>query len=184
MECPKNDPPPDFPAADGCETSVAVAVDRWARHYAEDLRRFLLKRRVIESEIKDICQEVYLRMLRFERTETLQNPLAYLFRVAANVAHDFKLRQARWADVSEGSPEAQQTAPSAEELVEAANRERVILRELSALPPLTRAVIALRYQESLTYSEIAERLGVTRRVVQRAVARGYAQIREALQKDL
>lgn len=171
-------------AADGPEASAGAAVDRWARDYAEDLRRFLLKRRVIESDIKDVCQEVYLRMLRFERAETLQNPLAYLFRVAANVAHDFRLRQARWADASESAPEEQETAPSAEELVEAASHKRALLRALAALPPLVRAVIALRYQESLTYDEIAERLGVSRRVVQRAVVRGYAQMREALQKDL
>jgi DNA-directed RNA polymerase specialized sigma24 family protein len=38
----------------------------------------------------------------------------------------------------------------------------------------------LQAQEDLTYDEIAARLGVTRRVVKRAIARGYALAREAL----
>jgi dipeptidyl-peptidase-4 len=82
-------PPTDEPAR-------AAGVARWARDYAEDLRRFLAKRRIIESDIKDVCQEVYLRLLRFDRGEVIQNPQAYLYRVAANVAHDFRLRQPPW----------------------------------------------------------------------------------------
>jgi DNA-directed RNA polymerase specialized sigma24 family protein len=48
---------------------------------------------------------------------------------------------------------------------------------------LSRAALVLHSQEELTYEEIAARLGVTRRVVKRAIARGYALAREYLGKD-
>jgi Sigma-70 region 2 len=55
----------------------------WVRDYAYDLHRFLSKRRLVESDIQDVCQEVYLRLLRFDRMEIANNPPAYLIRVAA-----------------------------------------------------------------------------------------------------
>ena len=154
----------------------------WAREYAADLHRFLSKRQFIESDIKDVCQEVYLRLLRFERTEVIQNPMAYLFRVAANVAHDFRLRQAQWTPL-EGEPlEEPATDLGPEQLLDTEYRNRQLKEMLATLPPLSRAALVLHSQEELTYEEIAARLGVTRRVVKRAIARGYALAREYLDK--
>jgi len=162
------------------EGIVAPRVARWFHDHAEDLQRFLAKRRVIESDIKDVCQEVYLRLLRFERTEVVKNPQAYLFRVAANVAHDFKLRQPQGTAPESEQLEVPASEPGPEQLAEAAFRRRCLMTVLATLPPLPRAALALQAQEDLTYDEIAARLGVTRRVVKRAIARGYALAREAL----
>ena len=96
------------------QSAIAQAppgIGGWAREYAADLHRFLSKRRFVESDIKDVCQEVYLRLLRFERTEVIQNPLAYLFRVAANVAHDFRLRQMQWTPLEAEQLEAPTPEP-------------------------------------------------------------------------
>ncbi len=158
---------------------------RWAREYAGDLQRFLAKRRVVESDIKDVCQEVYLRLLRFDRAEVVKNPQAYLFRVAANVAHDFRLRQQRWQPLEGTGLDAHQeyepaAQPGPEQLADRESRGRQVSSALAQLPPLARAALALQAQEDLTYEQIAERLGTTRRSVKRAVARGYALMRESL----
>jgi RNA polymerase sigma factor (sigma-70 family) len=160
----------------------------WAAVYADDLQRFLAKRRLIESDIKDVCQEVYLRLLRFNRSEVIQNPQAYLLRVAANVAHDFKLRRPQWTSLeSEPIDEAALGTDSSEgpeSLADATYRSRYLLRVMAELPPLPRAVIALQYHDGLNYDQIAERLGVSQRVVKRAVARAFALMREALSKEV
>jgi RNA polymerase sigma-70 factor (ECF subfamily) len=153
------------------------------REYAADLHRFLNKRRFIESDIKDVCQEVYLRLLRFERTEVIHNPLAYLFRVAANVAHDFRLRQMQWAPLEAEQLDEPATDPGPEQLLAIEHRNRGLAEALATLPALSRAALVLHSQEELTYEEIAARLGVTRRVVKRAIARGYALARESLGQD-
>ena len=155
----------------------------WARDYSADLHRFLSKRRFIESDIKDVCQEVYLRLLRFERTEVVQNPMAYLLRVAANVAHDFRLRQAQWTELQGDLLDAPSAEPGPEQLLDAECRARQLRGVLAALPPISRAALILHSQEELTYKEIAARLGVSRRVVKRAIMRGYAIARENLSKD-
>ena len=152
----------------------------WAQDYAEDLRRFLAKRRLIEADAKDICQEVFLRLLRFEHSQIVQNPQAYLLRVAANVAHDFRLREARWAPLETAGLDEVEGESNVERQVEDAARTLRVQRALAGLPPLMRAALALQSREDLTYEEIAARLGTTRRSVKRAVARGYAALREQL----
>jgi RNA polymerase sigma factor (sigma-70 family) len=158
-------------------------IGRWAREYAADLHRFLSKRQFVESDIKDVCQEVYLRLLRFERTEVIQNPLAYLFRVAANVAHDFRLRQVQWTPLEAEQLEAPAPEPGPEQILETEYRNLRLAELLATLPPLSRAALVLHSQEELTYEQIATRLGVSRRVIKRAIARGYQLARESLIKD-
>jgi RNA polymerase sigma factor (sigma-70 family) len=176
-------PRPPTIATDSNPAQAAPGIGGWAREYAADLHRFLSKRRLIESDIKDVCQEVYMRLLRFERTEVIQNPMAYLFRVAANVAHDFRLRQAQWTPLKAEQLEEPTADPGPEQLLDAEYRSRRVAEVLASLPALPRAALVLRLQEELTYEEIAGRLGVSRRVVKRAIARGYALAREALGQD-
>lgn len=163
--------------------SSSSRLAHWAAEYAEDLQRFLAKRGLLAADRKDVCQEVYLRLLRFDRTEIVANPQAYLFRVAANVAHDFNLRQRRRLPLDSQSFDETESAPGPEEIAEAASRKKRITQALESLPPLARAAIALQAREDLTYEDIAQRLGASRRTVKRAIARGYALMRIAL-KDL
>jgi len=156
----------------------------WVRDYAQDLRRFLAKRRFIESDINDVCQEVYLRLLRFERPQVVKNPAAYLFRVAANVAHDFKLRQTRWVSLAPQELEEMQGDLRPEDVADAAAVHRALYQALARLPPVPRAALVLQAREDLSLEEIAQRLGTTRRAVRRAITRGHELLREALHRDI
>jgi RNA polymerase sigma factor (sigma-70 family) len=155
----------------------------WVQDYTGDLERFLAKRSIIASDIKDICQEVYLRLLRFDRTEMVKNPAAYLYRVAANVAHDFRLRQPQWAPLDAQELDRIEGDASAEDLAEVAARHRALFEALKALPALPRAALTLQAQEDLAHAEIAQRLGISQRAVRRAIQRGHALLREALRND-
>lgn len=168
----------------GPEPALDAGLAQWAREYADDLRRFLAKRHLIESDIKDVCQEVYLRLLRFERSAVVQNPQAYLFRVAANVAHDFKLRRARWTSLEDEMIEELRGDSTPEQAATAADRSRHLMRVVTALPPLPRAALMLKYRDGLSYAQISDKLAVSHRAVKRAVARGLALMREALQKEI
>lgn len=166
------------------ENPHTAPVASWARDYAEDLKRFLAKRRFIESDIKDVCQEVYLRLLRFDRIATVKNPAAYLFRVAANVAHDFRLRRQDWAPLEDQDLNNLSSNLTAEELAVTAARHSVLLKAIENLPPLPRATLALQLKEDISHEEIANRLGISRRAVRKAVARGHELLRAALIKDV
>ena len=59
-----------------------------ARPQGEALRRFLASRlRNALDEVPDLIQEVFLRLLRVTRLESVQSPEAYLFGIARHVLH-------------------------------------------------------------------------------------------------
>lgn len=45
------------------------------------------------SEAENLVQAVYLRVLKFERRESIRCPRAYLFRIAANIAREYWLKR-------------------------------------------------------------------------------------------
>src|ERR1043165_8917207 len=63
-----------------------------ARTHGSRLRRFLeLKLRGASADASDLVQDVYLRLLRMPRHETIRSPQAYLFTVARNVLYEHRL---------------------------------------------------------------------------------------------
>ena len=59
----------------------------WFDELRDPLRRFLAVRRGVKtSDIDDLAQEVFLRLLRYDRAELVNDPKAYLFKMASNVA--------------------------------------------------------------------------------------------------
>lgn len=153
----------------------------WFREWRGSLRRFLLLRRgVAAADIDDIAQEVFLRLLRYDRTELIERPQAYLYRIAANVSAEWAARSSRrrphcaeWLDglVDPADPHAD---------TEQADADRHLHSALATLPGRSREILRLMHQESLTYEQIAERLQITRRIVKRDVVRAYAMLRHSL----
>lgn len=157
----------------------------WFREWQPPLRRFLLQRRAATAaDVDDIAQEVFLRLLRYNRSELIDYPQAYLYKIAANVAAEWAARSNRslphsadWLaeliDAFGPEPQIEQQAADAE-----------LHRVIGELPPRSREIVRLHFGENLTNQDIASRLGVTRRVVKRDLARAYATMRAALDSSL
>ncbi len=65
----------------------------WFRQWRSPLRKFLLRRgSVPASDLDDIAQEVFLRLMRYDRTELIEHPQAYLFKMATNVVAEWAIR--------------------------------------------------------------------------------------------
>jgi DNA-directed RNA polymerase specialized sigma24 family protein len=65
----------------------------WFRQWRVPLRKFLIGRGVVPaSDLEDVAQEVFLRLMRYERTELIEYPQAYLYKMAANVAAEWAIR--------------------------------------------------------------------------------------------
>lgn len=160
----------------------------WFEDWREPLRRYLLMRRVgSRADVEDIAQEVFLRLIRYDRSDLISHPQAYLFKIAANVSAEWAVRSSRRlphrAEWLEGLVDETDPA-SALERASRANAEATMLVSLEAvlddLPPRSREIVRLRFDERLKYEDIAVRLGVSRRIVKRDLARAYAFIRVSL----
>src|SRR5689334_10397665 len=65
----------------------------WFRQWRLPLRRFLLGRAgVTAADVDDVAQEVFLRLMRYEKAELMDHPQAYLYKVASNVAAEWSIR--------------------------------------------------------------------------------------------
>jgi RNA polymerase sigma-70 factor (ECF subfamily) len=93
------------------------------------------------------------------RAAELRDPVAWLYRVAFNVAND-ELRRERRAAI--GVSDAEQQPPELSEVLEALKR----------LPPRERAVMALFYVLDLPVREVGARLGIAAATVRVHLTRG------------
>lgn len=157
----------------------------WFRQWRTPLRKFLIVRGIARSaDLDDIAQEVFLRLLRYDRTELVEHPKAYLFRMASNVAAEWAIRarsrhphEARWLAglVDDETPDRVAAQDAVQDEVE---------RAIGTLPPRQRVVLKLHIHENLGVAEIAQRLGCTGRIVKRDLKSSYAKLRDELDIEL
>ncbi len=60
--------------------------------YGSQLQRYLIGCLRHAQNARDLEQEVYLRLLRVPPTELVHNPQGYVYRIAAHVVHEFRMR--------------------------------------------------------------------------------------------
>ena len=157
----------------------------WFRQWRSPLRKFLKgKRAVGASDLDDVAQEVFLRLMRYERTELVENPQAYLYKMASNVAAEWAIRSPRakphdshWLTglTSDDDPERSFSQQQVEEEVR---------RAIETLAPRQRRMLKLHHFEGLEYGEIAQRLSATPRSVKRVLTKSYASLRQKLDAQL
>lgn len=153
----------------------------WFRQWRAPLLRYLAARtRLSSADADDLAQEVFLRMLRYERAELVTHPQAYLFKIAANVLAEWSTR-ASWRQ-----PHAQEwLAQLADERdteheCTCEDEQLELRRAIGMLPPRAREILRMHYEEGLTHEVIAGRLNTTRRIVKRDLIRAYADLRGTL----
>jgi RNA polymerase sigma-70 factor (ECF subfamily) len=133
------------------------------------------------SEARDLAQEVYLRMLRVQDTGKIQNPEGYLFTVAANLVKErrtMQRRQAMEVDVADEDIQLYLSeVTGVDNDIDHAARVKRLREVLKQLPPKGQAVIMLQYMHGYSHKEIAERVGVSPRMVKKYLAKGIAHCR-------
>lgn len=156
----------------------------WFRDWQLPLRRFLARRRVgTAADIEDIAQEVFVRLIQYDRAELVDHPKAYLFKIAANVSAEWAVRSSRRLPHDSAWLTELVDALSPDTEVEREDRDERTRAALVALPPRAREILRLHFGEGLTHPQVAAALGVSRKVVKRDMARAYAQLRELLDFD-
>jgi RNA polymerase sigma factor (sigma-70 family) len=152
---------PDDPRTE-LVTRVFVRFQRSLLRYLRDL----LARR---EDAEDVAQETYVRLVRAGSLEQSEMHIrASMFRAATNLAYDrFRQRRAHGRQGDAELAELPDEAPHAERVVEMEQALRVVERTLLSLPSRCRQVFLLRTSHDLSYDAIAQRLGVSKRTVER-----------------
>lgn len=139
------------------------------------LRAYLAARFPWLREQDDVVQESYSRVLRAQKHAPIKHARAFFFSTAHNAAIDLFRRKARTEHVEATDLHelpVLEAAPEVGELLDQRQRQETLAEALADLPERCREVVLLRFQESLSYREIADRLGVTTDTVKMHLGRG------------
>lgn len=122
----------------------------------------------------DIVHETYLRVAVMPGAEAIGNPKAFVYTVAGNLALDhLRAKQSHGKYVVQKSVEDREhpQAPSPEVELEGRERLHRLMQAVDELPPRCREVFVLRRFENLHQAQIAERLGISRNMVEKHMRR-------------
>lgn len=154
-----------------------VMVNEWYLQSLVRVRQALATRLSRPEDIDDLAQEVYLRLMRVPRPDLVENPQAYLYRISLNVAQEWGQRASQAWDHS-GQIDALPADDDPESEAVATEQDNVVFEIIQSLPLAQQTAFMLHVLDGLTYEQVADHMGVTRRAVKRYVANGYATLRE------
>lgn len=153
------------------------------------LRSFLLAR-VKRDEVEDIMQEVFVKMARQPRINTLleqgfNKNRAYLFTAANNLVVDSERRKAvrRNFQDKDGQEMGQLTNELSPDVIVSAHEELSLVKSaIKDLKPKWRTIFILNRMKCMSHKEIAECMGINERQVETCLAKAVQYIRRRLEK--
>jgi len=136
--------------------------------YRKPLSQFLANRARCPDTAQDLCQETYLRLLRDNAVKHDENLSGLLFRVADRLASNYL----KWQQhpKNSGLPlDENLVCPSLppDEINALRQQCELLLDAINSLPRKVRDVFLLRKIDELSYNDIALKLGVSEKTVQR-----------------
>lgn len=189
---PANDSIIELPLRQGSverDSPDPAGFDRFLRDHYQALLQFLRRRTVTTQDAEDAAQESLSRLLRYRES---QPPAAWrplLFRIAANVAND-QARRAHSTRSREHVPfDEQEVAGNA---VQPLTPDRIlldqrqlaqVLQAIRRLPDKCRNIFLLSRFQGMSNRAIAERCGISVRMVEKQITKALAACRAAVRES-
>jgi RNA polymerase sigma-70 factor (ECF subfamily) len=157
-------------SADGAHAGVGVA--ELSRRYNVALLRYFVRRGIGTQDAQDLVQDVFVRLSRQDAFDNVGSVDGYLFATAANIAFDFFRRnKVRGNNPATGFVESIQRTQdfSPERLLEGRQELACIVAALNEMPERMRNIFILARLENLPRAEIAQRLGISKSLVEQQI---------------
>jgi RNA polymerase sigma factor (sigma-70 family) len=145
------------------------------QQHCHELRQFLI-RRVGEQEAADLLQETWLKFLQIDNPDTVRMPRAFLYRTASNVAIDYGRKLKHSTTFTDGEVQEQElpsSAPGQDIIADGQWQYDRYHAALQELPEISRQAFMLSKVDGLTHTDIAKRLGISQKTVQRLVIHAF-----------
>ena len=149
------------------------------------LKRFLARYFSDRQDIEDVAQEAYLRAYAAEQRKEIEQPKAYLFRIARNLAFTKLTKKSeKITDYLEesGASVVIECGAGADSEVEAQESLGLYCEAVAALPQKCRQVFLLRKVHGLAHKEIAERMSLSVSSVEKYLLRGILECKAFVQE--
>ncbi|MFK0086754.1 RNA polymerase sigma factor [Pseudomonas sp. NPDC090755] len=149
-------------------------------HYHELIGTWTRKLRS-RQQAEDLTHDAFVRVLENREQTGVEQPRAYLHQTARNIAVDGYRREDRRQSLEQHAFDAQSNASGdPEAYMHAIELADSVERALAELPLNCRRVFIWQKLEGLTQAEIAERMGLTKNMVEKYMIRTLRHLREHL----
>lgn len=168
-----------------CDSSVPPLLAALVRHYDELVD--LLRRRfgTDRSFARDVVHDVCVSLLAEPPRQPVATPEAYVRRATVNLAidrHRVEAARRAWVDTASELPESADEAPSHDRHVDAGRELDRLSAAIAELPPRCQQVFVLHKIHEVPQAEVAIRLGISRKAVEKHIRLGMAACRAALDR--
>ena len=136
------------------------------QRHRNELLAFLTRKVCCRETARDLLQDAFVRLLHSEHGE-VGNLRAFLYRIATNLSIDHARRTQVRGVSDEQALDQLLTEATPERSAVASNTLAHLERLIDGLPSPTREVFLLARVEQMSYKDIATRLGITERAVER-----------------
>lgn len=178
-----SDADPSGPPAARCRADCDGAAPQVCLEtlYKEESPRLLrsLARRAGGEEARDLVQEIFCRVARLGGGGALHldRPQSYLSRMATNLLRDRAKRAARqMSDSHVPADECTLAGPDQQHLLETRDMLTRVEAAMLKLPSRTREIFMAHRIDGLSYSEIAERTGLSVKGVEKQMSKAIAKL--------
>ena len=150
--------------------------------HREALTLFLINRIRCPETAQDLCQETYLRLLRNNAVKHDENLSGFLFRVADRLSINY-LKWQRQAKNNCAPLNDDLVCPQylPDEITSLRQQCEMLLDAINSLPAKYRHVFLLRKIDELSYNEIALKLGISEKTVQRYLVNAMLHCHQRMQ---
>ncbi len=147
--------------------------------HARHVRNFLLYKGANAGEAEDLAQEAFLRLWRDCAKVPFEKAKGFLFTVAGNLFLDEKKHEQVVLRFQRQAPQEVETENPHFQLETQELHDR-LERAIAQLPENQRIVFLMNRMDKLTYAEIAERLDLSVKAVEKRMSKALVEMRQIL----
>jgi RNA polymerase sigma factor (sigma-70 family) len=159
------------------EAAPRLSIEKVISSCHSSLLNFLRLRLRVADDARDVAQEAYIRLMKYEGSEDVKSPESLLFRIAINIANDMgradKVRKvSEHCDIDEMDFDSGVATPERE--VAACEQLDLLYDAIEQLPTKCRQVFVLHRFHNMTYPQIADHCGISVKMVEKHISRALA----------
>jgi RNA polymerase sigma-70 factor (ECF subfamily) len=141
--------------------------------YRRGLQKFFRSRGCAVAVAQDLTQDVFLRVVAYQRSREIANGRTFVFQTAVNLLRDTARARKRWNVEPLEQAGAGEQGPidliTPERIVESRQDVHVVRAALAALDARTQRIFLMNRIDQLRHRTIADRLGVSVSLIEKAL---------------
>ncbi len=153
------------------------------QQHQNELTYYTTRITACRESAEDITQESFIVLCREVKQQHIDNPRAFLFRVAKNLAFDHlkhKKVTENYAKMQYPLLESTIEAPSIEQVMADNQYVSAVKQVIDELPPRCRDTFILNKMHEMSYGEVAQHTGISESGVEKHIMKGLRHCRSRL----